>query len=80
MEIQEEAISFDAIVAKCKTIQDLRNLVSEHHVIVSRKEKPNSYEVGKAGNRFTLAFDSPVDLDNQIKSLKALGYMQEEVQ
>ena len=48
-----------------------------HQVIISRKEKPNSFEIGKAGNRFNICFDTAEDLDNQIKSLKALGYMQE---
>jgi hypothetical protein len=74
--VNETAIGFDAIVEKCATVGELKELIT--NVIVSRKEKPNSYEVGKAGNRFTLVFDSPADLDLQIKSLKALGYMQDE--
>jgi len=46
-----------------------------HQIIISRKEKPNTYEVGKAGDRHTIAYDTPEDLDAQIKSLKALGYL-----
>lgn len=48
-----------------------------HQVIISRKERPNSYEVGKAGKRLTITFDTPEDLDAQVKSLKAMGYLQE---
>jgi hypothetical protein len=43
-------------------------------LIVSRKEKPNTYEYGKAGNRQTIAYDTPEDLDKTIKALKLLGY------
>ena len=50
-----------------------------HQVIISRKEKPNSFEVGRAGNRHTICYDTAEDLDKQIKALKALGYMQDEV-
>lgn len=45
-----------------------------HQILISRKEKPNSYEVGKAGSRFTLVFDTAQDLAEQIKALKALGF------
>jgi len=47
------------------------------NIIISRKEKPNTYEIGKAGNRHTIAYDTPEDLDKQIKELKALGYLKE---
>jgi hypothetical protein len=41
--------------------------------VIQRTEKPSSYEFGKAGNRFKLYFDTPEDLDAQIKKLQALG-------
>lgn len=47
--------------------------------VISRSERPNSYEFGKAGNRFKLYFDTPEDLDVQIKRLITLGlYASEE--
>jgi hypothetical protein len=46
-----------------------------HQVIISRKEKPNTFEIGRAGHRHTIAYDSVEDLDAQIKSLIALGYI-----
>jgi len=50
----------------------------EHQIIISRKEKPNTYEIGKAGHRHTIAYDTPQDLDAQVKALKALGYLSDE--
>jgi hypothetical protein len=51
--------------------------MEEHQLIITRKEKPNSYEIGRAGKRLTITFDTPEDLDEQIKSLRALGYLDE---
>jgi hypothetical protein len=73
MENKETNISFDAIVEKCATIGDLKNLIHEHRII-SRKEKPNSYEIGKAGNRFNLVFDTAEDLKQQIEDLESKGF------
>ena len=67
-------------IKECNTVGEVKDLISrwtEASVIVSRKERPNSFEIGKAGNRHTIAYDTPADLDSQIKSLKALGYLQE---
>lgn len=75
----ETQITIEQIKA-CSTIGEVLALIgrwSEHQVIISRKEKPNTYEVGKAGNRQTIAYDTPEDLDKQVKSLKAMGYLQE---
>ena len=47
--------------------------------IISRSEKPNSYEFGKAGNRFKLYFDTPEDLQAQIQKLRELNIYIEEV-
>jgi hypothetical protein len=49
-----------------------------HQIIINRKEKPNSYEVGKAGNRFTIFFDTPEDLKAQLDKLKDLGFLKED--
>jgi len=49
-----------------------------HQIIISRKEKPNSYEIGRAGHRHTIVYDTPEDLDKQIKALKAMGYIDDE--
>jgi len=75
----ETQITIDQI-KECSTIGEVLNLIgrwSEHNVIISRKEKPNTYEIGKAGNRQIIAYDTPEDLDKQVKSLKAMGYLQE---
>lgn len=48
-------------------------------VIINKSEKPNSYEFGKAGQRFKLYFDDVEDLDKQMKSLKALGLIEEPI-
>ena len=53
-------------------------LQENKQVIISRKEKPNTYEVGRAGHRHTIAYDTPEELDAMIKSLKGLGYFDEE--
>jgi len=52
--------------------------MEEHQVIVNRKEKPNTFEIGRAGKRHTIAYDKVEELDAQIKSLRALGYLDEE--
>lgn len=48
-------------------------------VVVNRTERPNSYEFGKAGNRFKVYFDTAQDLKQQIQTLKDIGLYQEEV-
>lgn len=49
-------------------------------VTLLKTERPNSYEFGKAGNRFKLYFDTPEHLDKQIKELQELGlYTSEEL-
>ena len=70
-------------IKECSTIGEVKELIgrwTEHQIIISRKEKPNTFEIGKAGNRHTIAYDTPEDLDKQIKSLKAMGYLQEVVE
>ncbi len=42
-------------------------------VILNKTEKPNSYEFGKAGNRFKLYFDTVENLNSQLKELESTG-------
>lgn len=53
-------------------------MTEEHQIIISRKEKPNTYEHGKAGDRFTLCFDTSEDLKAQIDELKDMGLWHDE--
>ena len=48
-----------------------------NQLVISRKEKPNTYEIGKAGNRHTIAYETPEDLLAQITKLKEMGLLQE---
>jgi hypothetical protein len=41
--------------------------------------RANSYEFGKAGNRFKLYFENPADLKKQIDDLIALGLYSNDV-
>ena len=41
-------------------------------------ERANSYEFGKAGNRFKLYFNNAEDLKNQINALEIIGLISEE--
>jgi len=50
----------------------------KHTILISRKEKPNTFEIGKAGHRHTIAYDKPEDLELTIKSLRSLGYLRDE--
>jgi len=47
--------------------------------VVNISDKPNSYEFGKAGNRFKLYFNDVAELVAQIAELKAAGLYVEEV-
>jgi hypothetical protein len=49
----------------------------EQSVVISRTEKPHSFECGKAGNRFKIFYDTPEELDAHIKKLKSLGILNE---
>ncbi len=48
-------------------------------VIINKTERPNSYEFGKAGNRFKLYFDDAIDLHAQMQALKDLGLIDEPI-
>lgn len=46
----------------------------ESQTIITKSERPNSYEFGKSGNRFKIYFESPEDLKKQIDELIKLGF------
>ncbi len=46
-------------------------------VQIIRKEKPNSFEFGKASNRFKIYFDNSEDLKQNIQRLDELGLIEE---
>ena len=46
----------------------------EEQTIINKTEKPNSYEIGKAGQRWKLYFDTATDLKTQIENLKSAGF------
>lgn len=50
----------------------------EEVININRNERPNSYEFGKAGNRFKLYFDTAEDLQKQIKDLEDKNLYKEE--
>jgi len=50
----------------------------EKNEVINKTEKPNSYEFGKAGNRFKLYFDEVDDLKSQIIQLKLAGLYNDE--
>ena len=43
--------------------------------VYNRTVAPNSYEVGTAGNRFKLYFETPQDLKDKMKELRDAGLM-----
>jgi hypothetical protein len=45
----------------------------EEQIVINKTERPNSYEFGKAGNRFKLYFDTAEDLKQQIDNLIRQG-------
>jgi len=46
--------------------------------IINKTERPNSYEFGKAGNRFKLYFEDAWDLKQQLKNLEEAGIKEKE--
>ena len=42
---------------------------NQTNVLIEKKEKPNSFEYGKAGARFKLYFDTPDELKQLMKEL-----------
>ena len=51
----------------------------DEQIVITKVDKPNSFEVGKAGSRFKLYFNTAEDLRDQIEKLKELKlYIEEE--
>lgn len=51
----------------------------ETQEIINKTERPNSYEFGKAGDRFKVYFNTPEDLKKLLDDLTALGLTCKEV-
>ena len=43
-------------------------------IVIKRTERANSYEVGKAGNRFKIYFNDVEDLKRQMKEFNEAGF------
>lgn len=50
----------------------------EDQVIIKKTEKPNSYEFGKASNRFKIYYDEVAELKTHLEKLKNCGLYSEE--
>ena len=51
---------------------------SKHDIVISRTEKPHSYEFGKAGARHKIYYGNVKELHDQIRMLKAEGLIEQE--
>jgi len=51
----------------------------EQTTILNKTERPNSYEFGKAGDRFKIYFEDAADLKKQLDNLELLGLYCKEV-
>jgi hypothetical protein len=49
-------------------------MTEQNQMVITKQERPNSYEFGKAGNRFKLYFEDAKDLVKKIKELKECGF------
>ena len=45
----------------------------ENQIVINKTEKPNSFECGKAGNRFKIYYDTVEDLKTHLKDLETAG-------
>jgi len=48
--------------------------IENRSIVTQRVERANSYEFGKAGNRFKLFFETPEDLKKMVNELGQLGF------
>jgi hypothetical protein len=53
--------------------------VGRHDIVISRTEKPYSYECGKAGNRHTIKYGDFKELKDHITALKNMGLIDEDI-
>ena len=54
------------------------SLVNAKSVVLNKTDKPNSYEFGKAGNRFKIYFNEVDELKARIKELEDAGLTHQE--
>ena len=55
------------------------NAISKHDIVISRVEKPHSYEFGKAGARHKIYYSDVNELQDHIRMLKAEGLVEEDL-
>ncbi len=53
--------------------------IAKHDIVISRTEKPHSYEFGKAGARHKIYYGDVCDLKDHIRMLKAEGLVEEDI-
>lgn len=53
--------------------------ISKHDIVISRTEKPHSYEFGKAGMRHKIYYNDVNELTDHIRILKAAGLVDEDI-
>ena len=49
---------------------EVKSITEIPQIVITRKEKPNSYEFGKVGNRFKVYFDTPEELKKIMEGLE----------
>lgn len=64
--------------AKTDVVPTPRAGMIETQIHINKHERANSYEFGKAGNRFKLYFEDATDLELKIKELKDAKLYSEE--
>lgn len=61
-----------------KTKVDVLAAEGDDVLVKHKKEKPNSYKTGPAGNRFKIFFEDAEDLQKQVEELEEQGFIVEE--
>lgn len=51
---------------------------ARHDVVLTRTEKPNSFEFGKVGNRHKLYYGDVAELNEMIKHLEQTGFVDDD--
>lgn len=62
------------------TVPNFGNDTSKHDIVVSRVEKPHSYEFGKAGARHKIYYNKVDELRVQIAALKDAGLVEPDLE
>jgi hypothetical protein len=66
-------VVYDSEAPQISPVITPHKLDGEHHMVINRIEKPNSYEFGKAGNRHKLYYSEISELQAMIKALNEAG-------